>query len=117
MNLVRGFIVAKELFSTIESFDAEEAKYKKIFEDLKAMSLEKAKLESEKRALQFKLDLKRATEASQKRAEEAQNLAKDQTLTAETTLAIANSSLEATVVEKEKSLATAKQEMERVRAE
>ncbi|KAL2531994.1 hypothetical protein Adt_05345 [Abeliophyllum distichum] len=89
-------------------------------EDLKAMSLKKAQLESEKRALQFKLDLvvtkeadmkakyeielkaakeclkqdrdqKRATEASQKRVEEAQK--------------------------KETSLAAVKQELERVRTE
>ncbi|KAL2465880.1 hypothetical protein Adt_41731 [Abeliophyllum distichum] len=57
MNLARGFVLAKELFSAFESFDAEEAKSKKLSEDLKAIGLEKAQLESEKRALQFKLDL------------------------------------------------------------
>ena len=75
-------------------------------EDLKAMSLKKVQLESDKRALQFKLDLvvtkeadargkyeielkaakeslkqardqKMAAEATQKRAEEAQKLAED----------------------------------------
>ncbi|KAL2492546.1 hypothetical protein Adt_28174 [Abeliophyllum distichum] len=146
MNLARGFVLAKELFGTFESFDVEEAKSKKLSKDLKAMGLEKAQLESEKRALQFKLDLvvakeadmkakyeiklkaakeclkqdrdqKRAAEASQKRTEKVQKLAKDQTLMAETTLATANSSLEAAVVKKEKSLATAKLELERVRAE
>ncbi|KAL2480496.1 hypothetical protein Adt_33462 [Abeliophyllum distichum] len=100
VNLARGFVLAKELFSTFESFDAKEAKSKKLCEDLNAMGLEKAQLKSEKRALQFKLDLvvtkeadmkakyeielktakeclkqardqRRAAEASQKRAEEA----------------------------------------------
>ncbi|KAL2480903.1 hypothetical protein Adt_33869 [Abeliophyllum distichum] len=146
MNLVRGFILVKELFGTFESFNAEEAKSKKLSEDLKAMSLEKAQLESEKRALHFKLDLvltkeadmkakyeielkaakeclkqardqKRAAEASQKRAEEAQKSVEDRTLTVETALATVNNSLEAVVVKKEKSLTAAKQELERVRAE
>ncbi|KAL2479923.1 hypothetical protein Adt_32889 [Abeliophyllum distichum] len=137
MNLLRGFVLAKELFGTIESFDGEEAKSKKLSENLNAMSLKKAQLESEKRTLQFKLDLvvtkeadmrakyeielkaakeylkqardqKKAAEASQKPAEKAQKLAKDQTLTTETTLATANSSLETVVTEKEKSLAAAK---------
>ncbi|KAL2461793.1 hypothetical protein Adt_45213 [Abeliophyllum distichum] len=66
MNLVRGFVLAKELFGIFESFDAEEAKSKKLSEDLKAMSLEKAHLESEKRALQFKLDLVVTKEADRK---------------------------------------------------
>ncbi|KAL2543158.1 hypothetical protein Adt_04136 [Abeliophyllum distichum] len=42
INLVRGLLLAKELFGTIESFDDEEAKSKKLSEDLKVMSLEKA---------------------------------------------------------------------------
>ncbi|KAL2462278.1 Uncharacterized protein Adt_45698 [Abeliophyllum distichum] len=139
-------IVAASVHSTFEIFDTEEAKSKKISEDLKAMGLEKAQLESEKRALQFKLDLvvtkeadmkakyeielkvakeclkqaqdqKRATEASQKRTKEAQKLVKDQTLVAETTLATVNNSLEAAVADKEKSLATVKIVLERVRVE
>ncbi|KAL2517537.1 hypothetical protein Adt_13784 [Abeliophyllum distichum] len=57
MNLVRRLSLAKELFGAIESFDGEEAKSKKLSEDLKTMSVEKAQLESEKRVLQFKLDL------------------------------------------------------------
>ncbi|KAL2471378.1 hypothetical protein Adt_39514 [Abeliophyllum distichum] len=57
MNLARGFVLAKELFGAFERFDAEEAKSKKLSKDLKAMGLEKVQLESEKRALQFKLDL------------------------------------------------------------
>ncbi|KAL2506010.1 Uncharacterized protein Adt_21631 [Abeliophyllum distichum] len=102
MNLVRGFVLAKELFGTIESFDAEEVKSKKHSEDLKAMSLEKAQLD---------LVVKK-----EKRAEEAQKSAEDLTLTAETTLVTANNSLDV-VVEKQKSLAVTKQEVERVRAE
>ncbi|KAL2525641.1 hypothetical protein Adt_10695 [Abeliophyllum distichum] len=66
VNLARGFVLAKELFNTFESFDAEEAKSKKLFEDLKAMGLEKAQLESEKRALQFKLDFVITKEADMK---------------------------------------------------
>ncbi|KAL2471457.1 hypothetical protein Adt_39593 [Abeliophyllum distichum] len=117
-----------ELFGTFEGFDTEVAKSKKLSEDLKAMSLEKVQLESEKRALQFKLDLvvtkeadmrakyeielkvakeclkqaqdqKKTAEASQKRAEEDQKFAEDQTLTAKTALATANSNTEAKVVE------------------
>ncbi|KAL2506091.1 hypothetical protein Adt_21712 [Abeliophyllum distichum] len=42
MNLARGFVLVKELFDTIESFNAEEIKSKKLSEDLKAISLEKA---------------------------------------------------------------------------
>ncbi|KAL2512805.1 hypothetical protein Adt_18405 [Abeliophyllum distichum] len=105
-NLVRGLILAKELFSAFGSFDAEESKSKKLAEDLKAMGLKKAQLEFDKRALKFKLDLvvskeadmkdkyeielkaakeclkqardqRRAAEASHKRAEEAQNLAEE----------------------------------------
>ncbi|KAL2454351.1 hypothetical protein Adt_48146 [Abeliophyllum distichum] len=131
--------MAKELFSTFESFDTEEAKSKKLSEDLKATGIEKAQLESEKRALQFKLDLvvtkeadmrakyeielkatkeclkqaqdqRRTTEASQKRAEEAQKSSK-------AALATTNRSLEAAVADKEKSLALAKLELEKVRAE
>ncbi|KAL2464871.1 hypothetical protein Adt_40722 [Abeliophyllum distichum] len=47
VNLAQEFILAKELFSTFESFDVEEAKSKKLFEDLKAMGLKKTPLESE----------------------------------------------------------------------
>ncbi|KAL2480035.1 hypothetical protein Adt_33001 [Abeliophyllum distichum] len=130
VNLAQGFVLAKELFSAFESFNAKEAKSKKLFDDLKAMGLEKAQLESKKRALQFKLDLvmtkeanmkakyeielkaakeclkqardhRRAAEASQKRAEEDQKLAEDRTLVAETALTTANSSLEAAVADKE----------------
>ncbi|KAL2474961.1 hypothetical protein Adt_35697 [Abeliophyllum distichum] len=125
MNLVRGFVLTKELFGTIESFDAEDAKSKKLSKDLKAMSFEKAQLEFEKRALQFKLDLVVTKEADmrakyeielKKRVEEAQKLVEDQTLTAETALATANISLEVVVAEKEKSLAAARQKLKRVRA-
>ncbi|KAL2506237.1 hypothetical protein Adt_21858 [Abeliophyllum distichum] len=146
MNLVRGFILTKELFGTVESFDAEEAKSKKLFEDLKALGLEKAQLEFEKRALQFELDFvvtkeanmkakyeielkaaneclkqardqKRAAEASQKHAEESQKLVVDRTLAAEIALATVNSSLEAATVKKKKSLVETKLELERVKAE
>ncbi|KAL2474541.1 hypothetical protein Adt_35277 [Abeliophyllum distichum] len=104
MNLIRGLVLTKEVYSTLKGFDGklskEEANSKNLSEDLKAMSLEKAQLESDKRFLQVRLDFlvakendlkakyevkinttkeclkdtrdqKRATEASQKRVEEA----------------------------------------------
>ncbi|KAL2497921.1 Plus3 domain-containing protein [Abeliophyllum distichum] len=146
VNLVRGLVLTKDIFSAFASFDAEEAKSKKLAKDLKAMGLEKAQLESEKRALQFKLDLvvtkesdmkakheielkaakeclkqaqdqRRATEASQKRVEETQKLVEDRTLEAEIALAAANSSLEVTAADNERSLAATKLELEKVRAE
>ncbi|KAL2512951.1 hypothetical protein Adt_18551 [Abeliophyllum distichum] len=146
VNLVQGLVLAKEIFSAFESFDAEEAKSKKLAKDLKAIGLEKAQLETDKRALEFKLDLvvtkeadmkakyeielkaakeclkqardqMRATESFQKHAEEAQKVAEDRTLMAETVLAAANSSLEAAVADNERSFAAAKLELEKVRAE
>ncbi|KAL2486735.1 Uncharacterized protein Adt_31491 [Abeliophyllum distichum] len=133
VNLVRGLVLAKHIFSAFASFNAEDSKSKKLAKDLKVMGLEKVQLESDKRALHFKLDLvvlketdmkakyeielkatkeclkqtrdqRRAAEASQKRAEEAQKLAEDQTLAAETALAAANSSLEAAAADIERSL-------------
>ncbi|KAL2513164.1 hypothetical protein Adt_18764 [Abeliophyllum distichum] len=109
------------------------------------MGLEKAQLESDKRALQFKLELvvskevdmkakyeielkaaneclkqardqKRAAEASQKRAEEAQKLAEDRTRTAEITLADANNSLEAAAADNERLLSATKLELEKIKA-
>ncbi|KAL2497251.1 hypothetical protein Adt_22801 [Abeliophyllum distichum] len=137
MNLVRELVLAKELFGTIESFDGqcseEEAKSKKLSKNLKAMSLEKAQLESDKRALQFMLDSavakeadlkdryeielkamkerlkqvrdqKRAAEVFQKRAEDDQKLAEKRTLVVETAVATANNNLEAVAAEKDKML-------------
>ncbi|KAL2512771.1 hypothetical protein Adt_18371 [Abeliophyllum distichum] len=146
VNLVRGLVLAKDIFSAFVSFDVEEAKSKKLAEDLKAMGLEKAQLESNKRAFQFKLDLvvtkeadmkakyeielkaakeclkqardqRRTAVVSQKCAEEAQKLAEDRTLVAETPLAAANSSLEAATADNERSLTAAKLELEKVRTE
>ncbi|KAL2532432.1 hypothetical protein Adt_05783 [Abeliophyllum distichum] len=106
VNLVRGLVLAKDIFSTFVSYDVENSKSKKLAKDLKVMDLEKAQLESDKRALQFKLDFvvskeadmkakyeiklkaakeclkqardqRRAAEASQKRTEEAQKLAEE----------------------------------------
>ncbi|KAL2510906.1 hypothetical protein Adt_16506 [Abeliophyllum distichum] len=103
------------------------------------MDIEKAQLESDKRALQFKLNLvvskeadmkakyeielkaakeclkqardqRRATEASQKRAE-------DRTLEAEIALVAANSNLEAAVADNERSLIATKLEFEKVKIE
>ncbi|KAL2498208.1 hypothetical protein Adt_23758 [Abeliophyllum distichum] len=110
------------------------------------MGLEKAQLESDKRALQFKLDLvvsketdmktkyeielkatkeclkqardqRGAAEASQKRAEEAQKLAEDRTLAAETALIAVNSNLEAAAADNERLLTVTKLELEKIKAE
>ncbi|KAL2472007.1 hypothetical protein Adt_40143 [Abeliophyllum distichum] len=110
------------------------------------MGLEKAQLESDKRALQFKLDLvvskeadmkakyeielkatkkclkqarnqRRAAEVSQKRVEEAQKFAEDRILVAETAIAATNSSLEAATADNERSLAATKLELEKVTVE
>ncbi|KAL2526794.1 Uncharacterized protein Adt_11848 [Abeliophyllum distichum] len=118
-------IVAASVHSAFASFDAEDSKSKKLVEDLKAMGLEKALLEFDKRVLQFKLDLvvsketdmkKRADEA-QSLAEEAQKLAEDLTLAAKTALAVANSSLEAAAVDNERSLSETKLELEKIKVE
>ncbi|KAL2474559.1 Uncharacterized protein Adt_35295 [Abeliophyllum distichum] len=97
----KALTTVERLMSAFESFDAEEAKSKKLFEDLKAMGLEK----------------RRAAEASREHAKEALKLAKDRTLVAETVIATANSSLGVVVADKKKSLATVKLELEKVRAE
>ncbi|KAL2504302.1 Uncharacterized protein Adt_19923 [Abeliophyllum distichum] len=114
-------VLAKDIFSTFVSFDAEDSKSKKLAEDLKTMGLEKVQLESDKRALQFILDLardqKRTAEASQKRAEEVQSLAEDRTLATETALAAANRSLEAAAADNESSLSVMKLELKKIKAE
>ncbi|KAL2474803.1 hypothetical protein Adt_35539 [Abeliophyllum distichum] len=61
MNLIRGLVLTKDVFSSLKSFDGklakEEANSKKLSEELKAMNLEKAQLESENRFLQVRLDI------------------------------------------------------------
>ncbi|KAL2466829.1 hypothetical protein Adt_42680 [Abeliophyllum distichum] len=144
MNLVRGLVLTKEVFGTLEDFDdkltKEEANSKKLSEELKVMSLEKAQLESKKRFLQVRLDTlankgdelkakhevelaaskeclkdagthRRAVEAVQKSTEKAQKLADERAFTAETALDTANSTLEALATEKERLLAEAREEM------
>ncbi|KAL2461794.1 Uncharacterized protein Adt_45214 [Abeliophyllum distichum] len=66
VNLIRGLVLAKDIFSAFASFDAEDSKSKKLAEDLKVMGLKKVQLESDKRALQFKLDLVVSKEADMK---------------------------------------------------
>ncbi|KAL2526652.1 hypothetical protein Adt_11706 [Abeliophyllum distichum] len=60
MNLIRGLVLTKKVYNTLKGFDGklskEEANLKKLFEDLKTMSLEKAQLELDKRFLQVRLD-------------------------------------------------------------
>ncbi|KAL2471664.1 hypothetical protein Adt_39800 [Abeliophyllum distichum] len=149
MNLIRGLVLTKEVYNILEGFDGklnkEEANSKKLSEDLKAMSLEKAQMESDKRFLQIRLDSvvaketdlkakyevklqdvkeclkkaqdqKRATEASQKCTEEAQNLAEERAFVDETTVATANN-FEAIFFEKDKQLAEVKEQVERVKAD
>ncbi|KAL2471446.1 hypothetical protein Adt_39582 [Abeliophyllum distichum] len=69
-----------------------------------------------KECLKKAQDQKRFAEASQKRTEEAQKLAKDRTLAIETALAAANSSLEATVADNERSLFAMRLEWEKIKA-
>ncbi|KAL2526054.1 hypothetical protein Adt_11108 [Abeliophyllum distichum] len=151
MNLVRGLVLTKEVFGTFEGFDGklakEEANSKKLSENLKkAMSLEKAQLESEKRFLQVRLDTlankgdelkakhevelaaskeclkdarthKRVIEAAQKSVEEAHKLAEDKSFAAETALVTANSALEILAAENDRLLAEAREEMERLKVD
>ncbi|KAL2526144.1 hypothetical protein Adt_11198 [Abeliophyllum distichum] len=60
MSITRGLILNKEVYSTIAGFEGkfnkEEAKSKKLSEDLKVVSTEKVKLNLENGALRFKLD-------------------------------------------------------------
>ncbi|KAL2542700.1 hypothetical protein Adt_03678 [Abeliophyllum distichum] len=111
MSIARWLILNKEVYITVDGcenkFSKEEAKSKKLSKDLKAMGLEKAQLESDKRALQFKLDMVVAEEAE----------TKDRAFAAETAVAIANSNLEAVIVEKDKQLAEAREEVEKVEVE
>ncbi|KAL2542233.1 hypothetical protein Adt_03211 [Abeliophyllum distichum] len=144
MNLICRLVPTKEVYSTLEGFDRkfakEEANLKKLSKNLKA------RLESDKRFLQVRLDslvakegdmktkyevelkaarecLKdardriRAIEASQKCTMEAQKLAEERAFTAETAMATANSTLEAMLAKKDKLLAEFKEEIERVKVD
>ncbi|KAL2526462.1 hypothetical protein Adt_11516 [Abeliophyllum distichum] len=108
---VRGLILNKEVYNIVAGYESkfrkEEAKSKKLFKDLMAIGLEKAQLESDKRGLQFKLDLVVAKEADTKAKYEIE-------LTA---LKKSSNNLEAMVAEKEKQLTEAKEEVDRVKAE
>ncbi|KAL2512751.1 hypothetical protein Adt_18351 [Abeliophyllum distichum] len=149
MNLMRMLVLTKDVFGTLEGFNGKLAKEvansKKLSNELKAMILEKAQLESEKRFLQVCLDTfaikgdelkakyevelaaskeclkdtrihKRAVEVAQKCVEEAQKLAEEKAFAAETALATANSALEALAAEKERLLAKTREELERMKA-
>ncbi|KAL2542655.1 hypothetical protein Adt_03633 [Abeliophyllum distichum] len=58
INLIRGLVMTKEVYSILEGFNGklskEETKSKKLSKDLKAMSLEKAQMESDKRFFQVR---------------------------------------------------------------
>ncbi|KAL2518970.1 Plus3 domain-containing protein [Abeliophyllum distichum] len=99
VNLVRGLVLAKDIFSAFASFDSKDSKSNKLAKDLKAR------------------DQKKAAEASQKHAEEAQKLAEDRTLAAETALAAANSSSKAAAVDNKRSLSAMRLELEKIKAE
>ncbi|KAL2533605.1 hypothetical protein Adt_06956 [Abeliophyllum distichum] len=149
MNLIRGLVLTKEVYSTLKGFDGklgkEETNSKKLSEDLKTMSLEKAQLESKKRFLQVKLDTvvareaglkaqhevkltaakeclkeardkKRAVKASQKRAEEAQKLVEERAFVVETAATTVNGTLDVIVAEKDSLLAEVKEKIERIKA-
>ncbi|KAL2497954.1 Uncharacterized protein Adt_23504 [Abeliophyllum distichum] len=148
LELLRAPSAIMVVYSTLKGFDSkfakEEANSKKLFEDLKTMSLEKAQLESEKRFLEVRLDtlatkrdnlkakyevelnaskkcLKdardhiRAVEAAQKSVEKAQKLAEEMAFLVETTTATANSILETVITEKDRMLVKAREEIERVK--
>ncbi|KAL2461761.1 Plus3 domain-containing protein [Abeliophyllum distichum] len=108
VNLVRGLVLAKEIFSALASFDAEDSKSKKLAE---------IELKAAKECLKQARDQKRAAEASQNCVEEAQKLAEDRTLAAETVLAAANSSLKAVAADNERSLSVTKLELEKIKTE
>ncbi|KAL2542589.1 hypothetical protein Adt_03567 [Abeliophyllum distichum] len=130
MNIIPGLVLTKEVYNTLKGFDGklskEKANLKKLFEDLKVMSLEKAQLESDKRFFQVFLDsvvakeadLKaKVAEAFQKRSEEAQKLVEERAFTAKTTVATTNNTFEAMVAEKDMLLTEAKEEIERVKVD
>ncbi|KAL2532924.1 hypothetical protein Adt_06275 [Abeliophyllum distichum] len=126
VNLVRGLVLHKDIFGVFASFDAEDSKSKKLLEDLKVMGLEKAQLDSDKRALQFKLDLVVTKEADMKAkyeiklkvAKECLKQAWDQRRAAEASQKPdANSSLEVAAADNERSLTATKLELEKVKAE
>ncbi|KAL2542698.1 Uncharacterized protein Adt_03676 [Abeliophyllum distichum] len=123
MCLARWLIMNKEVYNTVagceNKFSKEEAKSKKLSKDLNAMGLEKAQLESDKRALEFKLDMVVDKEADTKAKYEIELKATKEyhAFAAETAVAIANSNLEAVIVEKDKQLAEAREEVEKVEVE
>ncbi|KAL2527230.1 hypothetical protein Adt_12284 [Abeliophyllum distichum] len=98
MTLVWGLVLNNEVCNTLvgfkDKFSKEKDKLKKLSEDLKEISTEKVQLKSDNRALQFKLAMLVAAEADLK----ANNL-------------------EAVVAEKDKQLAKAREEVEKVRIE
>ncbi|KAL2505977.1 hypothetical protein Adt_21598 [Abeliophyllum distichum] len=118
-------VIIVEVYSTLEGFDGklgkEKANSKKLSEDLKVMSLEKAQLESKKWFLQVKLDTVVARKADLKAQhecfEEAQKLAKERAFACKIAAATVNSTLEAVVVEKDSLLAEVKEEIERIKAD
>ncbi|KAL2518145.1 hypothetical protein Adt_14392 [Abeliophyllum distichum] len=108
---MHGLVLTKEVYDTVEGFDGklakEEANSKKLSEELKAMSLDKAQLEIHKRA----------TEATQKSVEEAQKLAEERAFATETTLVTVNSALKALAAENGRLLAEARKKIERIKVD
>ncbi|KAL2466075.1 hypothetical protein Adt_41926 [Abeliophyllum distichum] len=118
MNLIRELVLTKEVCSTLKGFDGklrkEEANSKKLSKDLKAMSHVKAQLESDKRFLQVRLDSVVAKETDLKAIPK---IGEERALVAEIAVATVNCNFEAMVVEKDKLLVEAKEEVERVKAD
>ncbi|KAL2506000.1 hypothetical protein Adt_21621 [Abeliophyllum distichum] len=118
MNLIRGLVLTKEVYSTLEGFDGklgkEKANSKKLSEDLKVMSLEKAQLESKKWRLGIKRELLRLSKSASRKPK---NWPRKGPLLAKIAAATVNSTLEAVVVEKDSLLAEVKEEIERIKAD
>ncbi|KAL2491638.1 hypothetical protein Adt_27266 [Abeliophyllum distichum] len=98
MTTTQGLILNKEVYSTLAGFEGkfikEEAKSKKLAEDLKVMSSENTKL-----------------------AEAVKKLAEDHVATTERTIASVNCDFDAVVAEKEKQLVRTKRELEKIKEE
>ncbi|KAL2461583.1 hypothetical protein Adt_45003 [Abeliophyllum distichum] len=142
MSIARGLILNKEVYRAVTGFEGkfskDEAKSKKLSEGSEGDECRKSPVEFREWVFQFKLDalvageadlkakyeikLKAAAENLKKAqdqkmtTEAAQKLVKDRTFAVETAVSLANSSFKAMVAEKDKQLAEAREEMEKVKA-
>ncbi|KAL2512936.1 hypothetical protein Adt_18536 [Abeliophyllum distichum] len=111
MIIAQGLILKKDVYNIVARFDGklskEEAKVKKLSDDLKVVSIEKAQLESDNKIFRFRLDHVVTVEAYLKSKYE---LKADRAFVAETAVTTSNSNLE------DKKLAKAREEVEKVKA-